>query len=447
MASSRRATISASSGIVPYCRACRGAVLLTPVLFLLSGLVTGALAESAEPDAVRGQLENLREALKADEKSMASLAREAETQARELRTLRAELSAAARAVQSHEAALDKIEMEIAGLERDAGAKQSQFAERHSQLVGTLTALQRLSLRPTAALLVTPGDPNDVVRSGLLLRAAVPEIVHQANILRHDIASLADLRKRIEIRRDALQQAAVDLQRDRRRLEMLSKAKNQVLRQTRDAQSAADARIVNLRREAQTLEELLSRLRESNARAPVHPRLGTPDENFVSPTLSPAGPSIASARGNLTPPAHGQILQGFGEPTPAGPRARGITWRTRADATVVATWDGRIAFAGPFRRFGQILIIDHGEGYHTLIAGLGRIEARVGQWVLTGEPLGRTIVGASSDRSASEGTRSGGQAVRAEDRTRGARLYVELRRNGEPINPLPWLAAQTNRTQG
>ena len=187
MASSRRATISASSGIVPYCRACRGAVLLTPVLFLLSGLVTGALAESAEPDAVRAQLENLREALKADEKSMASLAREAETQARELRTLRAELSAAARAVQSHEAALDKIEMEIAGLERDAGAKQSQFAERHSQLVGTLTALQRLSLRPTAALLVTPGDPNDVVRSGLLLRATVPEIEHQANNLRHDIA--------------------------------------------------------------------------------------------------------------------------------------------------------------------------------------------------------------------------------------------------------------------
>jgi septal ring factor EnvC (AmiA/AmiB activator) len=352
-------------------------------------------------------------------------------------------------VQSHEAALDNIETELAVLRGDAARKEIALEERRAQLGGTLGALQRLSLRPTAALLVSPGDPNDIVRSGLLLRTAVPEIERQARILRDDIAELADLRNRIELRRGALQQAAVDLNRDRGRLEKLSKTKNDILQQTRGAQTAAEARVSDLRREAQTLEELLSRLRDSTTAATPQPRPrpGAPPADFVTPTLAPAGPSIASARGNLTPPAHGRVIQGFGDDTAAGPRARGVTWQTRADASVVAPWDGRIAFAGPFRRFGQILIIDHGEGYHTLIAGLGRIEAEVGQWVLAGEPLGRTTDDAGRAQESGEGTKSGGQAARAEDRSSGSKLYVELRLEGKPINPLPWLAAQTNRTQG
>lgn len=447
MASSRRAIISAISRIFRARRALRGAVVIAFVPIVLT--TADAAAQSGEPDAVQDRLQSVREAIEADRKAAEALAQTAATQARELELLRTELRAAARAVQSHEAALDRIEGELANLEGDAARKQEDLQGRRAQLGGTLAALQRLSLRPTAALLVSPGDPNDVVRSGLLLRTAVPEIERQARILRDDIAELADLRNRIEIRRGALQQAAVDLRRDTGRLESLSKAKDGVLQQTRGAQTAADARVDNLRREAQTLEELLSRLRDSTAAAAPQPRPrpGSPPADFVTPTLAPAGPSIASARGNLTPPAHGRVIQAFGDATTAGPRARGVTWQTRADATVVAPWDGRIAFAGPFRRFGQILIIDHGEGYHTLIAGLGRIEAQVGQWVLAGEPLGRTDDDVGRSQDASEGTKSGGQAAKAEDRSSGSKLYVELRLDGQPINPLPWLAAQTNRTQG
>jgi murein hydrolase activator len=450
MVSSRRAIISATSPISRAHRVLRGVVVTACAAIVITGMTTAdAVAQSDEPDAVQDRLQSVREAIETDRKSAEALAQAAAVQARELQTLRTELRAAARAVQSHEAALDRIEAELAGLEDDAARKQEDLKGRRVQLGGTLAALQRLSLRPTAALLVSPGDPNDVVRSGLLLRTAVPEIERQARILRDDIAELANLRNRIEVRRGALQQAAVDLRRDTGRLNALSKTKDGVLKQTRGAQTTADARVADLRREAQTLEELLSRLRDSTvAAAPQpRPRPGSPPADFVTPTLAPAGPSIASARGNLTPPAHGRVVQGFGDETTAGQRARGVTWQTRADATVVAPWDGRIAFAGPFRRFGQILIIDHGEGYHTLIAGLGRIEAQVGQWVLAGEPLGRTDDDVNGSRDSSEGTKSGGQAARAEDRSSGPKLYVELRLDGQPINPLPWLAAQTNRTQG
>jgi septal ring factor EnvC (AmiA/AmiB activator) len=430
----------------------RAVAVTALVAVVATGVATGiavkdAVAQSGEPDAVQGRLESVREAIETDRKSAEALARAAATQARELQSLRAELRAAARAVQSHEGALDTIESELAGLQGDAARKQDELDGRRAQLGGTLAALQRLSLRPTAALLVSPGDPNDVVRSGLLLRTAVPEIERQARILRDDIAELADLRNRIELRRGALQQAAVDLELDRGRLETLSGRKNDILQQTRGAQSAADARVTKLRGEAQTLEQLLSRLRDSTATAASQPRPGSAPADFVTPTFVPAGPSIASARGNLTPPAHGRVIQGYGDETIGGPQARGVTWQTRAEASVVAPWDGRIAFAGPFRRFGQILIIDHGEGYHTLIAGLGRIEAQVGQWVLAGEPLGRTADDANRPQGTGDDTKSGGQAAGAEGRSSGSKLYVELRHDGEPINPLPWLAAQTNRTQG
>lgn len=135
--------------------------------------------------------------------------------------------------------------------------------------------------------------------------------------------------------------------------------------------------------------------------------------------------IRSARGYFIIPARGNLVQRFAENTSSGLAAKGISIETRLGAQVVAPFGGKIAFAGPFRNYGQILIIAHGEGYHTLLAGLGHIHARLGQKVLAGEPLGVM--------AASGGVRP--------------RLYVELRQKGHPINPLPWLAADGGATRG
>ena len=450
MALNRRATISTTNRICVRRLTLGGMAVFAYVLLPLAVLLERPVAAQSEvPDEARERLDNVREAITADEKSAAALAEAAVVQARELEILRAELRAAARAVHSHEAALYQNETELERLVGDATKKRAALDPRRVQLAGTLAALQRLSLRPITTLLVSPGDPGDVVRSGLLLRSVVPEIERQARILRDDIEVLGALRIRIEVRRSALQQAVVDLRRERGQLQVLSGRKNSILQQTRSARSAAEARVAILNEEAHTLEGLLLRLRENVADAEPSSRLnpGIPSSNFVSPSLSPVGSSIASAHGNFTPPVYGRVVQGFGTRTAAGQTARGITWQTRMDATVVSPWDGRIVFAGPFRRFGQILIIDHGEGYHSLIAGLERIEVEAGQWVLEGEPLGRTSKDTPSENGASEGTKFGGQAARAKDRTGGTKLYIEFRRDGQPINPLPWLAAQTNRTQG
>lgn len=130
--------------------------------------------------------------------------------------------------------------------------------------------------------------------------------------------------------------------------------------------------------------------------------------------------------SLTMPARGEVIARYGQANGSdGGSSKGITIATRTSAQIVAPFDGRIVYAGPFRGYGQILIIEHGGRYHTLLAGLERIDAIVGQWVLAGEPLG--VMGGTSGSK--------------------PELYLELRRTGAPINPLPWLATTNDKVQG
>ena len=116
---------------------------------------------------------------------------------------------------------------------------------------------------------------------------------------------------------------------------------------------------------------------------------------------------------------GRILGRYGEVSSTGLTQKGLTLETAPGAQVVAPYEGNVVYAGQFRGYGELLIIEHGEGYHSLLAGLSRIDSTIGQWVVAGEPVG--VMGRTD--------------------TRRPVLYVELRRNGQPINPLPWLAAQ------
>ena len=125
------------------------------------------------------------------------------------------------------------------------------------------------------------------------------------------------------------------------------------------------------------------------------------------------------------PVRGIFVSSFDETTALGLSTKGIVIETRSGAQIIAPYDGRIAFAGRFREYGLLLIIDHGEGYHTLLAGMERIDVMVDQGVLAGEPVG---VMRSVPNSA-------------------PRLYVELRSDGQPINPLPWLEAETIKVSG
>jgi septal ring factor EnvC (AmiA/AmiB activator) len=149
---------------------------------------------------------------------------------------------------------------------------------------------------------------------------------------------------------------------------------------------------------------------------------------MAAAIDPARPKslrpFAAARGAMVMPVAGRLKLRYGENDEFGAPSKGIAVLAPAGGRVVAPFDGRIEFAGPFRGYGQILIIEHGDGYHSLLAGLERIDGVVGQWLVSGEPVGIMPTG---DREAA--------------------LYLELRRHSQPINPLPWLATRDDKVSG
>ncbi len=422
-------------------------------------LTTAHAQENSRQDVqIEDRLRKIESSIDADRAVTRKLQSSEQQLADELAGIRTQMVAAAAAARQHEETMTSLEQELATLTRDEEAKRAALRERRRDLGNTLAALQRIALRPQAALLVTPADPNDVVRSGLLLRTTVPRIESRARDLRRQVDALTQIRTRIAASRADLNIAGEALSQERFRLTSLADQKTNLLRQTRESRETALGRIEQMTREAQSLEELLAKLEaesierrrialererqareraEQLARATPAPRPGEPARQSPEPPPPPSAlsgappgtPSISAARGALTSPAAGPVIIAYNDPTDFGGKSRGLTYQTRPGSLVVAPWDGQVAFAGPFRSFGQILIIEHGEGYHSLLAGMGRIDAPVGQWVLAGEPVGIT----------------GGEEGTATSNTQEqSRLYVELRRDGQPINPLPWLAASTTR---
>jgi len=403
-------------------------------LLVLAFADVGAAADPEKPAA-----DNPGQRLKAIEKAI-DQGREKSRQLKEkavgidseLARIRRDMVAAASIIQEQERRAAALEQELAGLRAKEGEKFAHLRARRGQLAKVLVALERVARYPPEALMTQPIPPSDTVRSAILLRAAVPEIETRALRLRDDIDSLAAARREVAIKKAQLDQVTIGLEAERRRLATLF-GQQTALKHRTLAQARAEARRMNeLAAKATDLRELLERVRRSRDRlgertratAPKAGRDGDPPPADPSPTVEglPAGLTgapISGQRGKLPPPAVGRILGRYGEALSTGLTQKGLTLETAPGAQVVAPYEGNVVYAGQFRGYGELLIIEHGEGYHSLLAGLSRIDSTIGQWVVAGEPIG--VMGRSE--------------------TRKPVLYVELRRNGQPINPLPWLAAQ------
>jgi murein hydrolase activator len=356
----------------------------------------------------------------------------------------------ARTIQDLEERMLDLEAEVVALDRDEQKKRAALVEGRRTYGQLLVALERMSRLPPQAVIAYPAEPGELVRAAAVLRGVVPRIESRAAALKSDLDSLADTRLRIAEKRTEIAQAGAQLRRQRteldRQVASLSRTQQAILA---DRQVEA-GRLDKLSREAEDLRALFDKLeaeraerdqqaREQQAReqpakaAPEPQRRPTPapgpakldPKSAVASAVPFAMRKMSEGRGDMLMPAVGRISGQYGEHLQAGITRKGIDIETRAGAQVIAPFDGKVVFAGPFRAYGLLLIIEHSEGYHTLLAGMSRIDAETGQWLLSGEPVG--IMGQASDSPPS--------------------LYVELRRNGQPINPLPWLAARKGKANG
>lgn len=394
---------------------------------VLAAAVLAATATAADP-APDKRLKELESALQKGRAESEQLKRKAEALAKELADLDGEMVQGARAAQEHEEHLSELEARLAELRQAERTDAEALERRKQQMLGVLTAVQRLAWRPTEALIAQPTSPADTVRSAILLRAALPQIQESADALRRELDDLSVLRADIAGKRQDAAQTQAKLEGEQRRIKGLIRRKQQLQLAALEQGQDAERRLARMAGEAEDLRDLLARLQEEakrrrdmeSAAARLAPKPAPPKP---MPQQAAAHP-FSTRMGELPYPARGTVTAQFGQPTELGTSHRGITIETRPGAQVVAPYDGQVMFAGPFRGYGQLLIIEHGEGYHTLLAGMARIDSLVGQRLMAGEPVG--VMEQSDGKPA---------------------LYFELRRNGQPVNPLPWLTARKDKVSG
>jgi len=303
----------------------------------------------------------------------------------------------------------------------------------------LAALQRAGRRTPPALLVRPEDALQSLRTAILLGSVVPELRARAEVLAKDLGELVALRKTIGAERDRLAADRDHLRDDQTRLAALVDERQRKQSGAEKDLETEGARAIALSKQVDSLQGLISKMEQdvkSAAKAAATATLqGAPSTADGKPNLgglknpSRLSPAIAfaSAKGLLALPVNGVKIRDFGGSDGAGGVEKGISLATRAGAQVTTPCDGWVVYAGPFRSYGQLLILNAGGGYHVLIAGMGRISVNIGQFVLTGEPV------------ATMGTTSQVASILATSASQPV-LYIEFRKDGTPIDPGPWWAA-------
>lgn len=365
----------------------------------------------------------------------------------EMATVSKQMVQKARQIQNTEDRISAMEKQLARLQKELKTAEDDFIKEDENLIQTLYALQNLALKPTEALFVQPLTPVEIIRSAMLLRETVPFLAEEAAQIREKLDNIATKKSKIEQQVKKISSNKLALEKEHRQMKQLIRKKAKIRSQIEDKSAAARQKIKQLAAQAKDIKELLVKLeKERKAREKLErerqeklkrereeleryraeqealavnerrekerQEQAKSDDLIKSQTayIKDVGQNFVKAKGKLSMPARGPIVAAYGQET-----AKGISIKTRSEAQVVSPFDGTVIFAGPFRGYGNIIIIEHGEHYMSLLAGLNSIDCEVGQMLLAGEPIGQMPKSAE------------------------AKLYVELRKDSRPIDPEAWFA--------
>jgi septal ring factor EnvC (AmiA/AmiB activator) len=337
-------------------------------------------------------------------------------------------------VRDAETRVSDAEGRLHALDGREQAIRSSLDSRRSEVVEVLAALQRAGRRTPPALLVRPEDALQSLRTAMLLGAVVPELRSRAEKLATDLGELVTVRKTITSERDRLAADRDKMKDDQTRLAALIEERQRKQTGIEKDIEAEGARAVALARQVDSLQGLIGKMEQDiksaakAAAAAQQSASGKSDPALLkNPNRTSPAIAFASAKGLFKLPVNGTKIHEFGGSDGAGGIEKGISLATRPGAQVTTPCDGWVVYAGPFRSYGQLLILNAGGGYHVLIAGMERISVNIGQFVLTGEPV------------ATMGTTSQVASILAANASQPV-LYVEFRKDGTPIDPGPWWAA-------
>ena len=322
----------------------------------------------------------------------------------------------AQKIQNNEDKMSELENKLAALKEDLATKEAAFAKENNSLVQTLASLEN-------------------IRSAILLRETVPFLNEKSSKLKTDLDSVYQQKKKVEetVAETKKRQELLEKQQAEMRTLMKKKAGMRKVLETKGAETQKLAE--NLSSKAKNLRDLLDELerqkelarkkqeeaerlaalkRQKELKRQKTPHVISTKEHEDIKKQAKGG-RFAKAKGSLSRPVRGTVITEYGQMLSKGVTSKGIVYKTRPEAQVIAPYDGTVIFSGPFKGYGNIIIVEHGDGYLSLLAGLGVIDCEPGQMLLAGEPVG-TMPDSSN-----------------------AKLYVEIRKDRHPINPAPWIA--------
>ncbi len=407
-----------------------------------AGPVSDEAAAAARKREREAELEEIRRSLGVSERRQGTLAEEIKGLEKDRAKLSTDLIATAEKLRGLDNEIQAMEAKLDELYANEDGIRESLLRRKDVIAEVLMALQRMGRTPPPALLSRPEDALGAIRSSILAGAVLPDLRVEAEALAADLTELTRLRAAVQAQRDDLKGRYTLAGEARARLDILMAAKQDQQDQTTIELRAEQTKAGRLAAKAKSLKELIGSLEKdikAAARAaeqakavallvPPANRAEAEDRMEDSSRIAPAV-NFGDTKGLLRYPVAGRMLSVFGDPDGLGGSAQGISLAASPGSTVTSPADGWVVFAGPFRSYGQVLIVNAGDGYHLVMAGMERIDAAIGQFVLAGEPVAR--MGAT--RLASLGTieHTSAQPV----------LYVEFRKEGAAINSAPWWTGQ------
>ena len=310
-------------------------------------------------------------------------------------------------VQESEKVLSDLETRLKQLEKDKLQITSSLEKEKSSISDLVIALERIRRLPPETLIARPDAPLETAQAATILSSILPELDRRSKKLRLDLEELENIRKDLESKRVRMIESSERLKSDQRKLDEALNERKRKLQATQADIAKREKSIIQLSREAKDLNDLIAKVDRRNK--DLEDRTGNSGLSRTSSSKPVMSHEEVRSIGSNRLPVSGVLKVKFGEKDDIGAESKGITIEARPGAVVSTPVEGTVRYAGPFRKYGSIILIEHKNKFHSLVAGLGKIDAFVGQKVIAGEPLGRLP-------------------------EYSGRLYYELRYRGDPVNP-------------
>jgi len=388
------------------------------LLILLCGWSALSAADVMAKSVSDADLRKVEEQVRQQSEEHQKLQEQAASIESELRKVNREMISTAKAIQNSEDKLSRMEKQLDVLKNELKTAQDNFLQTDENIVKTLSALQNLAMKPTESLLVQPLSPVNIIRSAIVLRETVPYLDGEAQQIKNYYSELNTKRLKVERQIAEIAKQKKIMQNEHSKMKKLAQTKANLKNRVEKRSKQAKRNMEMLASQAKDLRDLLQKIENQRQKRLAEKRKleekqSTDLIKSKLDSINNMSSGFAKAKGSLSLPVRGRIVSHYGEQQNGGMFSKGLTLSTRSHAQVVAPFDGTVVFAGPFRSYGDMIIVEHDGGYLSLLAGLGSIDVEMGQMLLAGEPVG----------------------VMPDDTS--AKLYIEIRKDNQPINPAAW----------